>query len=143
MNGEIFYPDNDYRNYLEHHGIPGMRWGVRRYQNKDGSLTSSGKKHYSSEAKVARKAEKAEAKTAKRREKILNNPKLLKKHFNEYSEKEINDALRKFDQMQRLDSHAKNRKTAGKVIKALGATVAVGQTVKNGIEVYKYFKNLK
>lgn len=39
------YPENDYRDYLQHHGIPGMRWGVRRYQNKDGSLTVAGKKH--------------------------------------------------------------------------------------------------
>lgn len=30
-------------NVLVHHGIKGMRWGVRRYQNKDGSLTSAGK----------------------------------------------------------------------------------------------------
>ena len=30
--------------YLEHHGILGMKWGVRRFQNKDGSLTSAGKK---------------------------------------------------------------------------------------------------
>lgn len=33
--------------YLEHHGILGMKWGVRRYQNKDGSLTPAGKKRYS------------------------------------------------------------------------------------------------
>ena len=29
---------------LSHHGIIGMKWGVRRYQNKDGSLTTAGKK---------------------------------------------------------------------------------------------------
>lgn len=31
-------------NYLSHHGILGMKWGIRRYQNKDGSLTDAGKK---------------------------------------------------------------------------------------------------
>lgn len=31
---------------LYHHGIKGQRWGVRRYQNKDGTLTAAGKKRY-------------------------------------------------------------------------------------------------
>lgn len=30
-----------------HHGILGMKWGVRRYQNEDGSLTNAGKQRYS------------------------------------------------------------------------------------------------
>lgn len=33
-------------NELRHHGVKGMKWGVRRYQNKDGSLTPAGKKRY-------------------------------------------------------------------------------------------------
>lgn len=33
--------------YLIHHGVKGQRWGVRRYQNPDGSLTSAGKEKLS------------------------------------------------------------------------------------------------
>ena len=33
-------------NELYHHGIKGMKWGVRRYQNKDGTLTDAGKRRY-------------------------------------------------------------------------------------------------
>ena len=32
--------------YLVHHGIKGQKWGIRRYQNDDGTLTEAGKKHY-------------------------------------------------------------------------------------------------
>ena len=31
-------------NELQHHGIPGQKWGVRRFQKKDGSLTAAGRK---------------------------------------------------------------------------------------------------
>lgn len=41
-----------------HHGILGQKWGVRRYQNENGSLTPSGKKRYSAEHIDARELSK-------------------------------------------------------------------------------------
>lgn len=38
-------------NELQHAGIKGMKWGVRRYQNSDGTLTDAGKKRYARDAR--------------------------------------------------------------------------------------------
>ena len=42
--------------YLEHHGIKGQKWGVRRFQNEDGSVTAAGaKRYYKEKAKTYEK----------------------------------------------------------------------------------------
>ena len=59
---------------LYHSGIKGMRWGVRRYQNKDGSLTPAGKKRYSEDPdRQGVDSAKLEVKSAKRAAKKAGN----------------------------------------------------------------------
>lgn len=50
---------------LYHHGIKGQRWGVRRFQNKDGSLTSKGRKRYGSDKDSAKKEDPPKRKSVK------------------------------------------------------------------------------
>ena len=40
--------------YLEHHGIKGMHWGIRRFRNRDGSLTAAGRARYDVDLKKSK-----------------------------------------------------------------------------------------
>lgn len=75
-------------NELQHHGVLGMKWGVRRYQNKDGSLTSSGRKRYGyddlkrSLKKSSQKTKNATTKAATKTKNVIkdNKKKISPKH---------------------------------------------------------------
>ena len=68
---------------LYHWGIKGQKWGQRRYQNKDGSLTPAGQKRYNKEVEKLKK-ETAKVKAA---EKVIANKKKVQNKFDKLEEK--------------------------------------------------------
>lgn len=73
---------DNYNDYLMHFGIKGMRWGVRRYQNKDGSLTEEGRKHVNNYEKL----NKLRDKTNSEGQKLFKADKRLKRDFGSFDQ---------------------------------------------------------
>lgn len=101
-------------NELTHWGIKGMRWGIRRFQNKDGSLTAAGKKRRGIDDSDDNDTESTEAK----RERLLKstNASELYKNRNLLTTAELNERLNRIDTERRLSEAAakesKPKKTA-------------------------------
>ena len=88
-------------NYLMHWGIKGMKWGLRRYQNPDGTLTEAGKLRYAEQearaaAKEQRRAEKAQKASEQRITKAAhgNASKHLLNKMTDDELKAVNDRLK-------------------------------------------------
>lgn len=79
-----FYPQNDYRGYLSHHGIKGQKWG-----EQNGPPYPLSTKIHNMVVKGKQK------RAAKRREKILHDPAKLYKHQTEFTKDEIDSAIAK------------------------------------------------
>ena len=58
-----------YEHYLAHHGVKGQRWGHRRYQNEDGTLTAEGRARYAKELETYAKADTAASIAARKNRK--------------------------------------------------------------------------
>ena len=97
--------NNTNNDELTHWGIKGMRWGIRRYQNDDGSLTAAGKKRYASEMQYLKEKERSLKKrqTAKDKFEKLN---AKRKELNEW-EDELNG--------KRVPSKPAHKKTASEM----------------------------
>lgn len=93
-------------NYLAHHGIKGQKWGVRRYQTKDGSLTAAGKKRYAKDN--GKKKPTPEETVEQKRARLLKSTDAHELYANKHllTTNEINERLTRIDTEKRLGSVA-------------------------------------
>ena len=117
-----------YNDEIYHHGVDGQVWGVRRYQNPDGSLTPEGVIHYGRYGETGKwmnKNQKMEYKTDKRRLNESRNSAIERKEFSEAANRFAKRAER---------THNFNKKLFGensKITKRSAQVNAAAQQFKN------------
>ena len=121
-------------NELTHWGIKGMKWGIRRFQNKDGSLTAAGKKRRGIDDSDDNRTESIEAK----RERLLKstNASEIYKNRNLLTTAEINERLNRIDTERRLSEAAsKESKPKKTTIDRVNTILKYGNKIN---EIYNF-----
>lgn len=137
---------------LYHYGVLGMRWGVRRYQKKDGTLTNSGKKRYDKEMerlkteeriiknkkRTQSKLEKLEAKRKTVEELKKNSNKPKEKSVKEYSDAELREIVNRLQLEKQYKDLSPKQVSIGKtVVNRIVKNVVVPAAEEMGKQVVK------
>lgn len=121
-----YYSGWPYSEELYHHGVKGQKWGIRRYQNDDGSLTALGKVHYGiiSVGRTIGSGAKTIGTVLSERYK--------KKHPKSMTDEELQNAIRRLDMERRYSdlvksqkpSISRGRRVAGEIFESGAKTLA-------------------
>ena len=124
-----------YKQELTHWGILGMKWGRRRYQNKDGSLTPAGKKRYDDD----NDSENIDLdENSKQRILTSGNATEVLKYRNSFNNKELGDALTRLNYTKQLSQLSDGEVKSGydKVKSFMNRVGEITDMANKGINAY-------